>query len=79
MFLHIVLILGVWVVCSSTGHWNSVNVFGCYSVNHLLRRIPEAWSRPPIFLVVKNIARRMRRYPPSQSLDELEMRGALKE
>jgi hypothetical protein len=44
-----------------------------------IRRIPEAWNRPPIFLVIKPVARQLRKTPPAQSLDELEFRGYLNE
>ncbi|KAI6223748.1 hypothetical protein M3Y99_01428000 [Aphelenchoides fujianensis] len=40
-----------------------------------VRRIPDAWSRPPLMLVVPNIARHMREYPPPHRLDAFEFRN----
>ncbi|KAI6236605.1 hypothetical protein M3Y95_00175500 [Aphelenchoides besseyi] len=40
-----------------------------------VKRIPEAWNRPPLILVVPNLARYIRQYPPPQRLDAFEYRN----
>lgn len=44
-----------------------------------IKRIPGAWSKPPTFLVVKNLAQYLRTHPPPQTFDELETRNHLSE
>ncbi|KAI6187005.1 hypothetical protein M3Y98_00194800 [Aphelenchoides besseyi] len=40
-----------------------------------VKRIPEAWNRQPLILVVPNLARYIRQYPPPQRLDAFEYRN----